>query len=282
MFTLLATLALAQSTYSLDDIVLATRRGLSPGALATIAEGGAPWTLSHEEVVTLLRTGVSTEVISIMTEGREPTADALAAAKQPGPSYQPKPPAPVPAPAPETPQNGLTGGSGSGPLEWQLIEEAPGSADELYSRARRWFSTSFVNADAVLDLEDAAGHHLIGKGSEPFSQSFLMSSGATSGAVRYVVSVDTKDGRYRARVGSFEHRAYGSSAGFAVHFGLLNGRVDPGKDQCATPAYCVSEEWRIRVWGDLKTLADRVARSLLGSLKTAIAAGGEGAKDDDW
>jgi hypothetical protein len=43
------------------------------------------------------------------------------------------------------------------------VVDVPGvTADELYTRARSWFATTFVSANAVLQLQDAANHVLIG------------------------------------------------------------------------------------------------------------------------
>jgi hypothetical protein len=273
---LLIALCHAGGTYTIDDVVAASARGLSPEALATIAERGAPWSISHADVVVLLRSGVSPDVVRIMTNGHEPTDGTLAEAKQPGASYQPKVAPPTPPPA----KTGLTRSSGGAPLDCVLVEEVDGTGDALYSRARRWFSAASVNADAVLDLEDPQGHHLVGKGREPFATTALMSTETVSGEVRYVLSVDTKDGRYRARLGSFEHRARGSSAGFATHFGLLTGVADPGKEQCSSPLACTPDEWRVRVWSDLRGTAETVSRRLLGSLQRTRAVAGSA--DDDW
>lgn len=69
-------------------------------------------------------------------------------------------------------------------LTLQVKEEAAGSADELYRRARAWFSSAFDNADAVLDLEDPVGHHLSGKALAKFSQSSIGGADTTAGGIR--------------------------------------------------------------------------------------------------
>jgi hypothetical protein len=266
-------------SYTLDDIVAASQRGMSPGAIDAMVQSNPSWTVSHDDAMKLLRSGVSPDVVRSLTGGKEPTAETLAAAKQPGPVWTkqgaaaaPKQTAvemPYAAPAldPDT-------------LEYELVAEAPGSADELYRRARAWFSKAFNDADRVLDLEDPVDHHLRAKALAQFSQSFIGGADTTAGVIHYVVTVDTKEGRYRARIGDYEHDARSPSNG--VDFGLLNGRTDPGQDQCTPRMYCVSAQWRTRVWGELKDLSTRTGRSLIESLRSAMDQPGTESTDDDW
>lgn len=275
LWMLLTGLALAGG-YTLDDIVAATRRGMSAEAIesmATASTSTGPMALSPSEVASLLRAGVSASVIQILTGGAEPTEESLSASKSPGPVYGGQaapavPSAPV-GPPPRTPEQAL---------EFQAIETAPGTADELYRRARAWYSRVFNNSSAVLDLEDPVDHRLVGKANVPFSQSFPSGSDATRGVIRYTVTVETKDGRYRATIGTFVHQAT-TSSGYAVDFGVLSGLQDPGPNQCSQPKLCVAESWRVRVWSDLKATATTAARPLLTSLVAEMATP---AAPDDW
>jgi hypothetical protein len=69
----LTLLALPAHAYTLDDLVTAAQRGMSPSTLENLAQQGGPWTLAEGQVVLLLRAGLSREVIGIMTGGAHPT-----------------------------------------------------------------------------------------------------------------------------------------------------------------------------------------------------------------
>jgi hypothetical protein len=282
MLWLALTIGLAHAaSYTLDDIVAASQRGMSVDTLQTMVHSNAAWSVSHEQAVALLRAGVDAEVVRSLTAGAEPTAETLAAAKAPGPAWQRTAPAPTakPAVAPdEQPPDEVD--LSPDELAFQQIESVPGSADDLYRRARAWFSSAFNDAHEVLDLEDPIGHHLKAKPLTRFSQSFIGGADSTAGVIRYVVSIDTKEGRYRATIGSFEHHATGGK--ITVDFGLLNTHEDPGADQCTPRMYCSAESWRMRVWAELKDEASLTARSLLASLKVAMAKSTPVGGDDDW
>lgn len=76
------------------------------------------------------------------------------------------------------------------------------SASELHSRARRWFADAFRDAQEVIQVDDAAAGVLMGKGVARFNE---------SGIIRFTVTIESKDGRYRYEVKDVRHEGVGGT-----------------------------------------------------------------------
>lgn len=67
--------------------------------------------------------------------------------------------------------------------------------DELYRKARQWFSQTFVSGKSVVDYEDATAGTIIGNGVT--TSAGTISLGLIKTGFKYNLRVDTKDGRFR-------------------------------------------------------------------------------------
>ena len=76
------------------------------------------------------------------------------------------------------------------------------SKDELYNRARAWFSSSFNSAKAVLDMDDRQAGKLIGKGTDKGTFEVLFTPFLFT--VKFEVYITVKDNRYRYEITQFE------------------------------------------------------------------------------
>ncbi|ELR69203.1 hypothetical protein C900_05399 [Fulvivirga imtechensis AK7] len=85
----------------------------------------------------------------------------------------------------------------SGLYTYQEVVEAPGSAHELYSKAREWFVNSYRDANAVLQLEDPDQSKLIGKGVINVVHTM------EGRDVFHTVTIEAKEGRYRYTIDHF-------------------------------------------------------------------------------
>lgn len=95
--------------------------------------------------------------------------------------------------------------SGQEPLTYSEVVEVPDSAykEELYRRAKYWFTTTFRDANAVLQTEDAINGELTGRGQMKHTMPMIYGSG--SGKITFIVSVFVKDGRYKYSITQFYH-----------------------------------------------------------------------------
>lgn len=88
------------------------------------------------------------------------------------------------------------------------------SKDELYTRAREWFSMAFKDAKSVLDMDDKAAGKLIGKGNS--TGTFNILGTRFTLRIHYTISVTTKDGRYRYEITDFTTSEDGTTNKFTM------------------------------------------------------------------
>lgn len=145
------------------------------------------------------------------------------------------------------------------------------TADELYYRAREWFSRAFRSANNVLQMDSKEKMLFIGKGAIeiPPGSTFGPSKDAT-GYVRFTMSIYLKDGRYKYEVAVAKHETSFSknivSAGSLYKSEADGGSVWSGKLSNGTFEY-------------IKKYAANELGLLVDSLKNDMA---QSAKNDDW
>lgn len=92
------------------------------------------------------------------------------------------------------------------PHELILVDSVAGvSADELYSRAKRWFADMYKDAQEVIQLDDAGNRTIMGKAVFTFTTDVLIGGGTRRGHVKYSIEIACKDGRYRLRMYDYIH-----------------------------------------------------------------------------
>jgi hypothetical protein len=73
----------------------------------------------------------------------------------------------------------------------EVIEVSGATKEELFDKARMWFTVTYVDAKSVIEVEDKAEGKIIGKGS------FLIPFSLADRAIQHVVTLEVKNGRYR-------------------------------------------------------------------------------------
>ncbi|WP_080057178.1 DUF4468 domain-containing protein [Spirosoma aerolatum] len=90
----------------------------------------------------------------------------------------------------------------TGRVQYQVVEQIGNTnKDELFQRARRWFAQTYKSANASLQISDAATGELSGKGTFIVRPTSIGIPQDTD--VDYSISVEIKDGRYRATIDNF-------------------------------------------------------------------------------
>lgn len=142
------------------------------------------------------------------------------------------------------------------PLTFDGVINVDGaSKTELFNRAKLWFINAFVDSKEVLQMENFDEGQLIGKGSIPFSQSFLMGSDLTRGSIKFTIKLFFRDGRYKYVITDFSNEPYYPK--YKNMFGTIS-----------TDYYCPyktdgNQKWSNRVWWELKsTIYDRIPSAI--------------------
>ena len=89
-----------------------------------------------------------------------------------------------------------------------VIQTDGASADELYSRAKAWFISTFKDAKEVIQHDDKDGHQVIGVG---FGDIHIVSIGIPQPVKLWTqISIMAKDGRYKYVIDDLRYQQYPS------------------------------------------------------------------------
>lgn len=162
------------------------------------------------------------------------------------------------------------------PLTVDEVIQAPGkTTSEIYTSVKVWFANAMRSAQHVIQYDDAATAHIIGKVSVPFEVGG-MTWYMLSGHIDFTIDVQARDGRFRVRMYDFMHEANPNKYGDAW---------DEGRVYINGP----SAEVRPRHQRQNSEMQKRAADLLLPIIDTMLntleaAANGASANpaDDDW
>jgi hypothetical protein len=156
----------------------------------------------------------------------------------------------------------------------EVVTVENSKADDLYFRAREWFSRAFKSSNNVLQMDSKERMILIGKGTIeiPPGSTFGPTKDA-KGFVHFTITVYLKDGRYKYEIADATHETswsrniisagslYKSEAdGDSVWFGKINGRA----------------------FEYIKTYSAEQLGVLVDSLKLAMSKADSPARSDNW
>lgn len=86
------------------------------------------------------------------------------------------------------------------PFEFILIDTLPETKAELYVKSYDWLARTYVSAKTIIDMQDKDAGKIIAK-------AIIDLDGVKdlSGEVKYLIAIDTKDGKYRCTISDFYH-----------------------------------------------------------------------------
>lgn len=165
-------------------------------------------------------------------------------------------------------------------MEYVEVVTADGlTKDQLYSAALAWFGETFRSAKNVIEVQDREAGRIIAKPLFQYEPTIFMASARIRGVVRYSVTVEVKDGRYRYTIDGFVHEGSRGERGWSpLSFGLLTT-----EKECP-----VSFGWgdgpsssgKQETWEHLKSCAKNESDKLIASLKSRMAR--SATKTDNW
>jgi hypothetical protein len=163
----------------------------------------------------------------------------------------------------------------SKPLAYSDVVVVDGATKEqLYSAALAWFGDAFRSAKTVLDVQDKDGGRLVAKPSFAYTPKVFVGSARIKGTVRYAVTVEVKDGKYRYAIDGFTHEGT-PGHGAPSSFGLLTTDA-----KCPYPVEGPTSGGKQETWEHLKSLSKTEADSLAASLKKRMANATK--REKDW
>lgn len=136
--------------------------------------------------------------------------------------------------------------------------------DELFNRARSWFNKSFRSSKDVLNINDKETGALSGKGLMQYYSKIFMGSEATRGVIRFTVTIQVKDGRYKYSITDFVHESTAVGAS-RVSFDLITEDTE-----CPYKRPMTSKKWQNKVWEELKEKSRSEGEGLALSIKQTM------------
>ena len=100
----------------------------------------------------------------------------------------------------------------------EVVKVDSASKDELYLRAREWFTKTFNSPQDFIEIEDKRAGKIIGKRSSLESYKYMMTT--INFHLNYTISVTTKDNRYKYEISSFSVNWYVIDQGNELSFPL--------------------------------------------------------------
>lgn len=166
-------------------------------------------------------------------------------------------------------------GQNETPLKFsEVISVDSVSKEQLFYRARSWFSTFFKSANDVLSISDKESGELSGKGAFKFDADHFIGSGAVEGYVRYHIRIWVKDGRFKYEVTNFVHES-SALTGQKYSFGLLTEDKDfPWR------MTMVTKSWKNSRWNEIKRDAVENTKQLILSLRSNMEK--DVSNSDNW
>ena len=162
----------------------------------------------------------------------------------------------------------------SKPLAFSEVVVEGATKDQLYSAALGWFGDTFGRAKTVLDVQDKERGRLVAKPSFAYAPKTLVGSARIKGTVKYTVTVEVKDGKYRYTIDGFTHEGTPGPGGAPSSFGLLTTHA-----KCPYPVEGPTSAAKQETWEHLKSLAKTEADTLTASLKKRMADATKEGKD---
>ncbi|WP_304685677.1 DUF4468 domain-containing protein [Muribaculum intestinale] len=94
------------------------------------------------------------------------------------------------------------------PLECDTVIQCPGvDAEQIYNNLRVWFADNMRSSNDVIQLDDSANKHIIGKTNIPLNVN-NMTWRCLTGVIRFTIDVAARDGRFRLKMSDFSHESF--------------------------------------------------------------------------
>ncbi|MBS1585497.1 MAG: DUF4468 domain-containing protein [Bacteroidetes bacterium] len=145
------------------------------------------------------------------------------------------------------------------PFQFELVDTATGTKDQLYIKAWEWMAKSFKSSKDVIQMQDKEAGKLIGR--------FVVSGASSIGWVYSIIAIDTKDGKYKITISDFEHEPEKTVTQYGVVPGKSYGDLQKDKFIYRGPNGAQFED---KTYYAIKNDVMSKSRGLLSSLQAAM------------
>jgi hypothetical protein len=159
----------------------------------------------------------------------------------------------------------------SGKIAYTEVIKVPSkSKDEIYFNAKSAITKVFKSAKDVIQLDDKENGQLIVKGSFRTCTGISGNDwGNCNHLVKFTLTIQVKDGRYKYTIGNFYHESYSKNQG-------SGGSFENEKPSCG---YILLSN---NNWQKIKTQTQSQVSTLIIALKTEIESNQTPSQDESW
>lgn len=140
--------------------------------------------------------------------------------------------------------------------------------EALYTRAKLWIATSYNSAQNVIQLDDKENNTIVVKALFSVTASAGLMSRQEEGLVKYTLTIQCKDGRYKYTLEDFIHEC---TVGYGSGGNLNNKKPDCGNFSLPKAG-----------WEDIKSQAVSYANHLELSIEEGMNNSPKTSKSNDW
>jgi len=151
------------------------------------------------------------------------------------------------------------------------IQVPDATQQQLFSKSRVWFSTTYADANRVIRKKDEAAGLLIGFSDFMYSVTGGLSNDVFTGPISYKVKIEASEGNLKYIISDFDHR------GKAGRFGLIS----PG-DPCFKTSQVITKKRKGEICIDLKEKIDEHAQMLITTLLETVKNEVTDIQSDEW
>jgi len=161
------------------------------------------------------------------------------------------------------------------PLKWEEVVRVDSvtNKNELFNRARQWFSNTFNSEKDVISILDRNTGEISGNAVVEYkSNRFYMGVACVNGYVSFKINIYVKDGRYKYVIHSLIHEGSYYNGSSPISYGILTD-----SDIAPKPTRGRANN---KAWAEIKAQAANQIISLINTLKTEMTKKSE--VQDDW
>lgn len=141
------------------------------------------------------------------------------------------------------------------PLSYSEVIQAEGmSKRDIYNTAKKWFVTSFNDANSVIQVDNPTDGIVTGKGQFDFIYPGITYA-AGSGYVSFIVNFQIKEGRFKVTISDFSHVSLNSDYAKFWSIGSI----------CDKPIY--TDRQRRKVWEKVFPKSQEKSKNMIESIK---------------
>jgi len=146
----------------------------------------------------------------------------------------------------------------------EVIQQEGKQVKDLYPVIRAWISTTFINSQKVIQMDDPINGVIICKGGISYRAPGGFTYRYIDGNIDFTLKVQVRDGRYKVTLSDFIHKSSDSRYGNIWSFGLITNREKFKESGLQDKRY-------LKTWPDLKETCKIFSEETIANIKAATS-----------